>query len=166
MMRLIYGITSRMAVTISETYFGSRYQLYFADNINATPPNASSSNPFKIFQEYTDIVANNDRKNPKYIAHRRGLQRAIRVRLGTPQSRLGPQRTMRAMGTHGMQPYLAILEVETYLNNHHPGMSVSLIHFQLPPSQAGSPASVEYMLRDIAGPHNPNPEMHLQQLHL
>ena len=69
------------------------------------------------------------------------------------------------MGLHAIQSYLAILEVETYFQQHYPGSGVDLPQFQLPASRAGSPTSVEYIFDDIRGPALPNYEMHLQKLH-
>lgn len=159
-MKLIYGTTSSLVVTITERFYNSVFSLYFADTFNAWPTNPPSSNPFQIFQDFTEIVKTNDRYNPKYIAHRNGVRRGIQKNLTAGSSeQKETYRTINIMGTKGLEPYLAILECDTYTAR----IGSSLTH--LPPSKAGSPTSLEYLLTDVQGPKHPQPEMHLQKLH-
>lgn len=158
-MRLLYGTTTSVVVTVSDLYYGSLFYLYFADNFNAWPQNPPSSNPFQIFLDYTEIFRTNDINNPKFIAHIRGVKSGIRKKLAGPSRRRALQ-TVSTMGTHAIQPYLAILEAETYQRNHV-GASITPL---LPPA-TGSPTSVEYLLNDIQGPKHSAFEMHLQKLH-
>ena len=161
MQRLLYGTTTSLVVTICERFRGSLFRLYFADDFNAWPHNPPSSNPFQLFLDYNEIFRTNDIINPKYVIHKRGVRRFIRKKLtlGTPDY-ANAQRTVQVMGIHAIQPYLAILEVTTYQNNHH-----SILIQQLPPNTAGSPTSVEYLVDDIHVPTHSNPDMHLQKLH-
>ena len=38
-MRLLYGTTTELVVTITERFFGGQYRLYFAEHFNASPSN-------------------------------------------------------------------------------------------------------------------------------
>ena len=161
-MHLKYGTTTSLVVTISERFYSSKFYLYFADNFNAWPQNPSSSNPFQIFLDYMEIFRSNDLNNPKFVAHKRGVRKGIRANFakGTP-NRLAALRTVRVMGIHAIQPYLAILEVDTYVRARP---AVTTIPPLLPPL-AGSPTSIEYLVDDVQGPRSGNPDMHLQRLH-
>jgi hypothetical protein len=165
MMRLLYGTTTELVVTITERFFGGQYRLYFAEQFNASPSNPPSSNPFRLFIDYDEIFKTNDLKNPKFIAHQRGVRQAIRVRLNTPDSRREAFATLRALGIHGVRPYLAILEVDTYLQNHYAGYRMELESLRRSPQAAGSPTAIEYVFDNIRGPRLPNAELHLQKLH-
>jgi hypothetical protein len=108
-MQLLYGTTSSLVVTITERFFGGRYYLYFADRINADPPNPPSSNPLRILFDYDEIFRRNDVKNPKFVAHQLGVREAIRKQISDPDTRRTARQTIRALHIHGMQPYLAML---------------------------------------------------------
>ena len=165
-MQLLYGTTSSLFVTITERFFGGRYYLYFADRINADPPNPPSSNPLRILFDYAEIFRTYDVKNPKFVAHQRGVRGAIHKQISDPDTRKTAEQTIRALHIHGMQPYLAILEVETYLQNHYAGQRVDLESFRRSPPVAGSPMAIEYFIPDIRGPNLPDAELHLQKMYL
>jgi hypothetical protein len=163
-MKLLYGTTTALVVTISDLYYGSVFRLYLADDFNASSTNPPSSDPFQMFLDFRQIFIRNDHNNPKVIMHRAAVRRGIRLRLaGDPAGRQNAGQTVRSMGIHGIQPYLAIVEADTYLNNHYSGAPLS--SFQVPPAKAGSPTSVEYLLTNIQGPNLPSPDLHLQKLH-
>jgi hypothetical protein len=165
-MQLFYGTTTELVVIITERFFGGQYYLYFAENFNASQSNPPSSNPFKLFMDYHEIFRTNDLKNPKFVAHQRGVRAAIRGRLHNRATQQEAFSTMRALGIHGIRPYLAILEVDTYLQNHYAGHYGDMASLRLSPHVAGSPTAVEYFFREIRGPCRPDAELHLQQLHL
>lgn len=164
-MRLLYGTTTELVVTITERFFGGQYRLYFAEHFNASPSNPPSSNPFRLFMDYDEIFRTNDLKNPKFTAHQRGVRQASRVRLSNPDIRREAFDTIRTLGIHGVRPYLAILEVDTYLQNHYAGHQVELARLRRSPPAAGSPTAIEYLFENIRGPRFPNAELHLQKLH-
>jgi hypothetical protein len=137
----------------------------FSDKFNAWPLIPPSSNPFQLFLDYQEIVRSNDVKNPKFIAHIRGVRRGIHKRLHNPKTCDEANDAVRAMGIHAAQPYLAILEVETYLKQHHPAGGTTIAAYRLPPSKAGSPTSVEYLVTDVQGPSVSDSELHLEKLH-
>jgi hypothetical protein len=159
-LKLLYSTTTTLVTTISDRYYSSSYYLYFAEQFNAWPNNPPSSNPFQIFLDYAEILRTNDVRNPKFIAHKRSVQRGIRKKLGRshPDYSAAVQ-SIRAFGIHAIQPHLAILELDTYEYNHRTTLSL------LPPTKAGSPTSREYFILDIYGPSHSSPEMHLQRLH-
>ncbi len=152
-MRLLYSTTSALQVELNERFFDSVFKLYFADEFNAkcNPP---SSNPHRIFMDYREIFASNDRLNPKLVSHFNGLKRGIRRRLKDDPARPDALDTIKAMGIHGIQPVIAILECDTYVAH---GKTITA----LPPGRSGSPTSVEYQLADIHGPKHSDPELHL-----
>lgn len=156
-MRLLYGTTTSLVVTLTDRYHGSCFRLYFADAFNAVQ-NPRSSNPFLIFLEYRDMVEHNDITNPKYLAHVNGVRRGTRNRQQGVDRREALH-TIRRMGIHAVAPYLAMLEVEAYENNH--GTAV----VPRSPAVAGSPTAIEYLVDDIRGPNQTDPELHLQRLH-
>lgn len=165
-MRLLYGTTTELVVTITERFFSGQYRLYFAEHFNASPSNPPSSNPFRLFMDYDEIFRTNDLKNPKFLAHQRGVRAAIRVRLPNPDAQREAFDTMRVLGIHGVRPYLAILEVDTYLQYHYAGHRVVLESLCRSPLVAGSPMAIEYLFENIRGPGLPGAELHLQKLHL
>lgn len=156
-MRLLYGTTTLVKVTLGERFQGSLFRLYLADGFNAAQ-NPPSSNPFRIFGEFRDVVRTNDRKNAKYVAHVRGVKSSLRRRMKDDPSYRDALQTVSAMGVHAVQPYLAILEADSYEGR---GKAVHPV----PPGRAGSPDSVEYYLDDIRGPKHEAPELHLQRLY-
>jgi hypothetical protein len=160
-MKHYYGTTTEVVVTISETIHDDVYWLNFAERFNAWPQNPPSSNPFQLFLDYSEIVRTNDIQNPKFVAHKAGVKKGIRIKhkAGTPD-RKAALRTVRVMGIHAMQPYLAILEVDKYLTRT--GLSEVP---RVSPLMAGSPTSVEYLIIDIEGPNTSDPELHLEKLH-
>lgn len=160
-MKLYYGTTTLLLVTISENFYGSRYRLSFTERFNAWPQNSLSSNPLQLFIDYSEIVRTNDIKNPKFVAHQIGVMRGIYKNLtaGSP-GQLSALQTVRDMGTHGLRPYLAILEVDTYT-----AARGSAVIPTVPPPKAGSPTSLEYLVEDIRGPNHATPELHLEKLH-
>jgi hypothetical protein len=164
-MKLLYGTTTEVHVTITNRFYGSLFHLYLAEDFNAWPHIPPSSNPFQLFLDYREMVRTNDLNNPKFVTHISGIRFHIRRRLSNPD-RQTALRTVRRMGIQAMQPYLAILEVDTYLQQHFPAGGVGLGSFRIPSSSAGSPTSHEYFVPDIKGPHLPNTELHLQKLYI
>lgn len=156
-MRLLYGTTTALKVAIAERFHGSVFRLYFADAFHAER-NPNSSNPFRIFLDYRDIVLTNDRNNPKFVAHVRGVKASLRRRMKGHAHYHDALDTVTSMGVHGVQPVLAILEVDVYEGR---GKTVSPLF----PGQSGSPESVEYSLDDIRGPNHECPELHLQRMY-
>lgn len=155
-MRLLFSTASHLQITLTEQFGDSIFKLYFADAFNASA-NPASSNPFRIFLDYQEIFDSNDRLNPKYVMHVRGLRRGTQRRLRDSPYYTEARRTISAMGIHAIRPVLAILEADTYLAH---GKRID----PLPPSRAGSPTSVEYLLPEIHGPKHPDPELHLECL--
>ncbi len=156
-LRLLYSTTSALQVELTERYSGSVFKLYFAEEINASS-NPPSANPFRIFKDYQEIFAANDRLNQKLVTHFASLKRGTRRRLkGKPEL---PQAlaTIKTMDMYGIRPVLAILEAETYEAH---GKSI----VRLSPKECGHPTSVEYRLSDIQGPGNASQELHLHHLY-
>jgi hypothetical protein len=162
-MKLLYGTTTQLMVMITDLYYDSRYRLYLTEEFNMWPRNPPSSNPFQLFVDFREMVRTNDLANPKYIAHRRALRSRIRA-TPNPSFHRSALSTIDSMGIHGVQPYLAILEVETYLHHHYPQGGMTLDAFRVSPPNAGSPTSVEYVFDDIRGPRHHDAELHLQKL--
>ena len=156
-MRLLYGTTTLVKVTLGERFQGSLFRLFLAEEFNAER-NPPSSNPFRIFLEFRDIVRTNDRKNPKYVAHVRGMKSSLRNRMKDDPCYRDALETVAAMGVHAVQPVLAILEADSYEGR---GKAVRPV----PPGRAGSPDSVEYYLEELRGPNHEAPELHLQRLY-
>lgn len=159
-MRRLYGTTTELVVTLAKRFFRNEYRLYFADNFNeyALPP---SSNPFRLFRDFSEIFAKNDLNHPKFAMHVRGVRRGIRRNLvkGTSEydDAMG---VVERMGTHAVKPYLAILEFEEYERHHGAG---SIVPVWL--SRSGSPTAGEYLVDRVRGPGHPDAEMHLQRMH-
>jgi hypothetical protein len=163
-MKLLYGTTTELVVTVTTLYYESRYRLYFAEDFNMWPRNPPSSDPFRLFIDYREMVLTNDLGNLKYIGHIRAVKSGIRTRLRDRMYRNVALELVNRMGILAIQPYLAILEVDTYLQQHYPGGEKTLDDFRVPPSAAGSPTSVEYVFDGIRGPRHPDAELHLQKL--
>jgi hypothetical protein len=164
-MKLLYGTTTEVHVTITNRFYGSLFHLYMAEDFNAWPHIPPSSSPFQFFLDYREMVRTNDLNNPKFTTHISGIKFHIRRRLSNPD-RQTALRTVQRMGIQAMQPFLAILEVETYLQHHYPAGGRGLASFQVPSSKAGSPSSIEYFFPDIRGPTLPNAELHIQKLYI
>ena len=163
-MKLLYGTTTQLMVTITSLYYDSRYRLYLTEDFNMWPRNPPSSNPFQLFVDFREMVRTNDLANSKYIAHRRALRSRIRAYIPNPSFQKSALSTIDRMGIHGVQPYLAILEVDTYLQHHHPQGGRTLDDFRVAPPNAGSPTSVEYLFDNIRGSDHHDAELHLQKL--
>lgn len=157
-MRLLYGTTTLLVVTLADSLFNSKFRLHLADSFNFEH-NPDSANPFKIFEVYQGIVAQDDRGHAKYLEHVGKVEDWIidlRGR-GSPDHQAALN-LIRTLGTRGVQPYLAVLECDTYEANH--GTKI----VTLPPHLAASPTSIEYVVSDISGPALRDPELHLHKL--
>lgn len=153
-MRLLYSTTSALKVELTERFFASVFRLYFADefNMRTNPP---SSNPYRIYTEFTEIFDSNDRMNPKLVFHFNGLKKKIDTQLAKHDPNYAAAMdTIDAMGMHGIRPVLAILEGSTYEGN-------GKVIIRAKPGHSGSPTSIEYYLGDVHGPKHADPELHL-----
>ncbi|MCX6022901.1 MAG: hypothetical protein NTZ05_14465 [Chloroflexi bacterium] len=159
-MRLLYGVTSELVVTIAERFLGSEYYLYFADDINAAATNPPSSNPFRLFFDFREIVEERDRGGAKFVAHVRGVRNGVLAKMLPSPERDEALALIARASPRQMRPYLAILEADTYLSKR--GGTLIL---PLPQSEAANDDSLEYRLEDVHGPNHAEPELHLQRLY-
>ena len=156
-MRLLYATTSDLLVELTERFQGSNYKLHFADEFNPAI-NPASSNPFRIFQHYSEVFKCNDFADRKYVSHISAIKRGTRKRLRDRPEYQDARDLIRHMGMHGIRPVLAILEGDTYIAH---GKTIT----RAAPGRSGSPTSVEYVLGDVRGPQMEDPELHLHQLY-
>src|SRR5215218_1569939 len=104
-MRLLYATTSALLVELTERFQGSNYKLWFADEFNPVT-NPPSSNPFRMFQHYSEVFECNDFADRKYVAHIGGIKRGTRKRLRGHPEYQDARDLIRHMGMHGIRPVL------------------------------------------------------------
>ena len=108
--------------------------------------------------DFQEIFAANDRLNPKFVTHIKGLKRGTTKRLKHHPDYQDARDLIKTSGIHGIRPVLAILELDTYIAH---GKKIR----RLAPNWSGSPSSVEYQIGDIHGPKSVDPEIHLHCLY-